>query len=64
MPASNPQQVAHDVALLLAVHLGHVLVGTHLEGLLKTYLEDMIKGKISETHQNMHWITRKTLGKI
>jgi len=33
MPAPDPQQVAHNIALLLAVHLGHVLVGTHLEGL-------------------------------
>ena len=30
LPASDPEQVAHHVALLLAVELGHVLVSTHL----------------------------------
>ena len=31
VPAPDPEQVAHDVALLLAVHLGHVLVRAHLD---------------------------------
>ena len=29
LPAPDPQQVSHHIALLLAVELGHVLVGTH-----------------------------------
>jgi len=33
LPASNAKQVAHHVALLLAVQLRHVLVRSHLEGL-------------------------------
>jgi hypothetical protein len=33
LPAPDAEQVAHDIALLLAVQLRHVLVSTHLEGL-------------------------------
>merc|ERR1719477_285410 len=31
VPAPDPEQVAHHIALLLAVHLGHVLVSAHLD---------------------------------
>jgi hypothetical protein len=33
LPAADAKEVAHDIALLLAVQLRHVLVRTHLEGL-------------------------------
>ena len=31
LPASDAKQVTHNIALLLAVQLGHVLVRDHLE---------------------------------
>jgi len=34
MPAPDAEQIAHNIALLLAVHLRHVLVRAHLEGLV------------------------------
>jgi len=33
MPAPDAEQIAHDIALLLAIHLRHVLVRAHLEEL-------------------------------
>ena len=30
LPAPDAEQVAHDIALLLAIQLGHVLVRAHL----------------------------------
>ena len=31
LPASDAEEVSHDIALLFAVQFGHVLVGTHVD---------------------------------
>ena len=42
LPAADAKEVAHDIALLLAIQLRHVLVRTHLEGLKFVKIKNFI----------------------